>query len=168
LKALDALADYMGMSRSVAIRELIPPSAITIAAAEKLKLEEHEWAEKLKSQNLEDSEGLFKRNTRLIILDMVITYVGRLAEQMINDSKHPIGLQYELLCGGEDPHIKTALLYAKWSRAKRGMSGYKFEQILYRGKARFTIVIGPGDTDEAIEVLKKRVLEYATKLGLKD
>lgn len=146
LKSLDKLEDSTGMYRSEVLRELIPPAAVIEAMGEQAAL-----------------QGRDKRN---VARDIALSCVTQLAEQMVNDPNHPIGLQYEVLCGGMDPLIKTALLYTRWARAKLGTENYRFEQIVYQGKARFTIVIGPGDTDAAIDALKKQIVEYAEKLRL--
>ena len=146
VKTLDLLAGKTGTNRSMVIRELIPPVAVIDAMAVQAALE--------------------GRDSRNIARDIAISCVCKLAREMTDDPDHPIGLQYELLCSGLDPFIKTALLYAKWARAKIGTEGYRFEQIIYKGKATFTIVIGPNDSDKAIEVLKKQICDFAEKLGM--
>ncbi len=145
-KDLRHLAESVGISTSMAFRELIPHPTITDALIE---------------FNLLNGNG-----KRTAIMNISLTTMNFFKSWMMKDRQYPIGLQVELLTGGLDPELKTALLYVRWAKAKRGVDGYRFELVPYKGKARFNIVIGPDDSDEAIEALKQEIIEYAEKLGL--
>lgn len=153
LESLDAIVSKTHMNRSVVVRELIPPLEIIEA--------------------MTDDALLHKRSLRNMARDCMLPWTYRFTDQMLHDpqeknedKKRIITLQLMILTSGLDPEKKIALLYSKWSRAKRGVEGYRFEQIIYKRKAQFTIVIGPDDSDDAIENLKKEILKDAEKLGL--
>jgi hypothetical protein len=145
LKTLDLLADAEEMSRSFILRQLIPPRDIAEALVE---------------------ASIRSKETGQLAPSFAMYYANQLIQEMDNDYQNPIRLQREIICSGLNPFAKAAQLYITWSRAKRAVSGYRFEQILYQGKSRFTIAIGPGDTEENVEALKKRIVEYAERLGL--
>ena len=79
---------------------------------------------------------------------------------MRRDREHPIGPQIDIYCAGLDPEIKTAQLFQKWAKAKRGVEGYLFAKCFY-GDRDFTFVYGPDDDGEKI---KAAILDYAEKL----
>jgi hypothetical protein len=93
-------------------------------------------------------------------------YVNQFIREMDEDYQHPIRLQREIVSAGHNPFAKAAQLYIIWNRAKRGVSGYRFEQILYHDKTQFNIAIGPEDTEEIVKNLKQQIIRYAEKLEL--
>ncbi len=144
LKTLDLLADAEEMSRSFILRQLIPPRDIAEALVETV---------------------IRAKENNQLAPSFAMYYANQLIAEMDNDYQNPIRLQREIL-SGLNPYAKAAQLYITWSRAKRGVSKYFFEKVLYHDEARFTIVVGPEDTHDMIEALKKRIIQYAEKLGL--
>ena len=143
LKNLDHLVDLTGTNRSIILRELIPSRPIIDAMYE-----------------LANWQG---RTSRFLAWDFSVLFsLNVLDGWMKKDREHPISIQVDIRCAGLDPEVKTALLFRKWAKAKRGVTGYYFDKVSYKERS-FNIVIGPDDTPEKIENLKAEVRDYAEK-----
>ena len=168
---LQYFAKQTPLTASMIIRELIQPPAVVDAIIENLILHSLTY---MKGEPI--TEGTERRLARPTTFQLQSLAIGKLVSEMLDkNEKYKIGIQYEILCGSsvmykpgsdDDLNVTIAQLYRKWARAKRGVDGYHFEGVIYQGKERFNIAIGPDDSDETIELLKKEIVDYAEKLGL--
>jgi hypothetical protein len=152
--ALERMAKTIGLPLSVILRELIP--SVPIADAMLLR------------------EKAFGGSGRGVPSSIPNACISLLLAEMKKNPAHDCELQMELFCGSfvetayeeaPDYFDRIALFYQMWVRAENSMEGYRFETVLYKGKATFPIVIKYTDKEEVVESWKKRIVEYAEKLG---
>ena len=153
--ALDALSNCTKMPLTQVLRELIPP--LPVCEAMILRARMH------------------SNSGRGVPSNIAYACVSHLIADMEKNPEHDCQLQMELYCGSfretmaeEAPgyNERIAMFYQKWVKAEMGDSFYRFEKVIYKGKARFPIVIGPEDTKTSIDAWKKQVVDYAKKLGV--
>jgi hypothetical protein len=141
IKNLDYLVRVTKKTRSIILREVVPPKYVIDSLCEMAV-----WQ---------------RRSTNLLTKDLFDFFcLNTLDSFMRRDREHPIGPQIDIYCAGLDPEIKTAQLFLRWARAKQGVEGYLFAKCFY-GDRDFTFVYGPDDDGEKI---KAAILDYAEKL----
>ncbi len=145
-----------GLSVSAIIRELIPSQGVVLALLENAVLEKFKQLEGVVIKD----EKIYEKLPSYLIRGCL----EHLIYLMCKDARCGIEEQFNVLCKGfmgstDEVGEKIAEVFIKWARAKRGVNFYRFELVPYKGKARFNIVIGPDDTDEEIDSLKKQIVK---------